>query len=185
MPNITTLSDLQTNNVPLTRRGQLLEIITHRLQNNDFRLPFLENSQDANIIQFLNETLTQDQIKLIMESLSRKEYNMEVIKVILNTVPNDFLAEFFNLRGRVDTAAFQGFLNFILYCSIGIGDFATTQSVINELLLEILGPDDSDAIETEELVRESEETRDAAVAGNEQRAAGFAGAMGRIWISSS
>jgi hypothetical protein len=185
MPNITTIYDLQTNDAPTTRRAQLLQMVTQRLENADFRLPFLENAQDANIIQFLNETLTQEQIKMIMESISRQEYNIEIIKIILNTVPNEFLTDFFNLRGRVDSAAFQGFLNFLLYCSVGIGDFATTQSVINEILLEILEPADNNAIEAEALVQESEQTRDAALAANERRAAGFAGAMGRIWVSSS
>ena len=185
MSNIATLSDLQTSNASITRREQLLEMVTQRLENADFRLPFLQNSQDANIIQFLNETLTQEQIKMIMESIVRREYNIEIIKIILQTVPNEFLTDFFNLRGRVDSAAFQGFLNFILYCSVGIGDFGTTQSVINEILLEILEPDDSNDIEVEELVQESEQERDAALAANDRRTAGFAGAMGRIWVSSS
>jgi len=152
--NIRTLTDIQhVNNV---ENNEFLRIIRARLESNDYRLPFLGSSPDAWIIRNLNEVLNEDEIRQIMECVVNQQFNKDIILIMLKAIPVDFLLKFLDLRGLTDISGFHNFLNFLVYMSVGVGDFLTAQALINDILIEMLSVVTDDEINPVDLSTTSE-----------------------------
>ena len=181
--NIRTLTDIQhVNNV---ENNEFLRIIRARLESNDYRLPFLGSSPDAWIIRNLNEVLNEDEIRQIMECVVNQQFNKDIILIMLKAIPVDFLLKFLDLRGLTDISGFHNFLNFLVYMSVGVGDFLTAQALINDILIEMLSVVTDDEINPVDLSTTSENLQTQNENENNARNINFSNRMVTIWGSIS
>lgn len=109
-----------------------------RLSTNNIALPSLPDQQDTNLIEILNNNLTEGQILHILIFTASQTFNEHVLQLILRNLDTDVLHTFLNLRHNTDATAYLEFLNLVAYVYTGIGHSATTINVLHEAILEIL-----------------------------------------------
>lgn len=183
MSNIQTLSNLTRQDTnPLVL--EWLQHIQQRYNVGNHRLPIVENRGDSTIIDHLNNNLSETQIRDLMRCILDKRIDQDLLLIILKTLPTDFVSTILNSPHIIDTTMFDElFLNTLLLCSFGIGDFNVTWSIIKTLLIGLTTNQDESLINISDLINNLEEQRAGAEESVNERNAVFQDNITRMWSS--
>jgi hypothetical protein len=101
-------------------------------------LPYLPGQQDTNLIEILNNNLTESQIQQILEFVGSRTFDNNILKLILRNLNTDVLNTFLNLRDGTGIRQYGEFANLLSYVYTGIGHPNTAIYVLNAAIVEIL-----------------------------------------------
>jgi len=135
------------------------EILRHRLDSGRFELPFIPNRIDSGIITHLNTTLSEDNIKELMECILTQKKNPTLLLVILKNLPPSSIQQILDTTSEANLDIFNEFINILLYCSFGVENLNVTWSVVQTLLLNITSNTELNLIDQEEVNAELESAR--------------------------
>lgn len=145
--NIRTLNDYRNDSYNSTRLDSLRAAIQNRLDQGDYRLPFLPNSEDHLQIVHLNNILNEDTIKMIMEAIVSKNFNNQILTLILQNLPTEFLQDYLDLRSERNRNFYTQFTNLLLYAGLGVGDLDISHDLLNNLISLMLSDSDLESID--------------------------------------
>jgi hypothetical protein len=115
-----------------------------RLNNNDLRLPIRTNANglsvgDAQEIRNLNESLDDETIRGILETISENRFNSDILRNLMSSISDDTLNRVRDILS-LPTYTLQDLtpvLNIIIYANVGFYDFNASTVNLSNLLSDL------------------------------------------------
>ena len=101
-------------NLPINSETLVREAV-NRLDYDNMSLLYLPDQQDTNLIEILNNNLTESQIQQILGFVGSRTFDNNILKLILRNLNTDVLNTFLNLRHSTDVTKYWEFANLLTY----------------------------------------------------------------------
>ena len=101
-------------NLPIYSEILVREAV-NKLNYGDMSLPYLQGQPDTNLIEILNNNLTESEIQQILGFVGSRIFDNNILKLILRNLNTDILNTFLNLRHSTDVTKYGEFANLLTY----------------------------------------------------------------------
>ncbi len=126
-------------NLPIYSEILVREAV-NKLKYGDMSLPYLPGQPDTNLIEILNNNLTESEIQQILEFVGSRTFDNNILKLILRNLDTDVLNTFLTLADGTGLGIRQyaEFANLLSYVYPGIRHPNTAIYVLKAAMVEIL-----------------------------------------------
>ena len=126
-------------NLPINSETLVREAV-NKLDYDNMSLLYLSDQQDTNLIEILNNNLTESEIQQILEFVGSRTFDNNILKLILRNLDTDVLNTFLTLADGTGLGIRQyaEFANLLSYVYPGIRHPNTAIYVLKAAMVEIL-----------------------------------------------